>query len=140
MYTSCKGNRRLLIWCWLPRTAAQPRGSHHQALLRQFVEGDLDLKSILALCRREAKAEAVKASHTAELDAAAATYDAKSDPNSAGTDPMRTLFVSRLDFSTTESDLYAEFEKHGAIRQLKLIKNPDGKSRGCVSLGYLAMW
>lgn len=62
-----------------------------------------------------------------------ATYDAKSDPNSAGTDPMRTLFVSRLDFSTTESDLYAEFEKHGAIRQLKLIKNPDGKSRGWAS-------
>jgi U1 small nuclear ribonucleoprotein 70kDa len=84
----------------------------------------------LAMCRRAEKAEARKNAHAAELDAAIATYDAKSDPNSAGTDAMRTLFVSRLDFNTTESDLYAEFEKHGAIRQLKLIRNPDGKSRG----------
>lgn len=49
---------------------------------------------------------------------------------------MRTLFVSRLDYSITESDLYAEFEKHGAIRELKLIKGPDGKSKGCASLPY----
>jgi U1 small nuclear ribonucleoprotein 70kDa len=88
------------------------------------------LTNVCLLCRRAEKAEARKSAHASELDAAIATYDAKSDPNSAGTDPMRTLFVSRLDYSITESDLYAEFEKHGAIQELKLIRNKDGKSRG----------
>lgn len=49
---------------------------------------------------------------------------------------MRTLFVCRLDHKTTESELYAEFEKHGAIRELKLVKTPEGKSRGYAFIEY----
>jgi U1 small nuclear ribonucleoprotein 70kDa len=70
------------------------------------------------------------------MEAALATFDPKSDPNTAGTDPMRTLFVSRLDFKTTESELYTEFEKHGAIRELKLVRTPEGKSRGYAFIEY----
>lgn len=105
-------------------------------LLRCSVEEINNDSSGLCLCRREEKSEAKKSAHTTDLEASVATYDAKSDPNAVGTDAMRTLFVSRLDYSTTETDLYAEFEKHGAIRQLKLIKSPEGKSRGYDSLPY----
>lgn len=81
-------------------------------------------------CRRETKGKERELNHTAGLEAAKAAYDPKSDPNAADTDAMRTLFVSRLDFTTTESELYTEFEKHGPIRSMKLVRDHAGKSRG----------
>lgn len=80
--------------------------------------------------RREAKAKHREQNHTAALEAAKAAYDPKTDPNAADTDAMRTLFVSRLDFTTSESELYTEFEKHGPIRSMKLVRDHAGKSRG----------
>jgi U1 small nuclear ribonucleoprotein 70kDa len=70
------------------------------------------------------------------MEAALASYDPKSDPNAADSDAMRTLFVSRLDYSTTEADLYEEFEKHGPIKSLKLVKDKEGKSRGYAFIEY----
>lgn len=49
---------------------------------------------------------------------------------------MKTLFVSRLDYAVTEAELYAEFEKHGSIKSLKLIKDRAGKSRGYAFVEY----
>lgn len=83
-----------------------------------------------SLFRREAKAKDREQNHTAALEAAKAAYDPKTDPNAADTDAMRTLFVSRLDFTTSESELYTEFEKHGPIRSMKLVRDHAGKSRG----------
>ncbi|EGG07788.1 uncharacterized protein MELLADRAFT_35320, partial [Melampsora larici-populina 98AG31] len=57
-------------------------------------------------------------------------YDPKEDPNATG-DPYRTLFISRLSFEATESDLKKEFDMYGPIEKLLIVKNKlTGKSRG----------
>ncbi|KAH9472324.1 hypothetical protein MJO29_001884 [Puccinia striiformis f. sp. tritici] len=57
-------------------------------------------------------------------------YDPKEDPNATG-DPYRTLFISRLSFEATESDLKREFDMYGPIEKLAIVKNKlTGKSRG----------
>lgn len=56
------------------------------------------------------------------------------DPHSSTegtTDPFRTLFVSRINFYTSESKLRREFETYGPIKQIKMITDTDsGKPRG----------
>ncbi|KAI8459744.1 hypothetical protein BY996DRAFT_4575578 [Phakopsora pachyrhizi] len=57
-------------------------------------------------------------------------YDPKQDSNATG-DPYRTLFISRLSYEATESDLKREFDMYGPIEKLVLVKNKlNGKSRG----------
>jgi hypothetical protein len=51
-----------------------------------------------AACRRAERAEAKTKAHEAELEASIAAYDPKSDANAGESDPMKTIFVSRLDF------------------------------------------
>ncbi|KAA1136472.1 hypothetical protein PGTUg99_033012 [Puccinia graminis f. sp. tritici] len=57
-------------------------------------------------------------------------YDPKQDPNATG-DPYRTLFISRLSYEVTESDLKREFDMYGPIEKLVIVKNKlTGKSQG----------
>ncbi|MBW0463785.1 hypothetical protein O181_003500 [Austropuccinia psidii MF-1] len=57
-------------------------------------------------------------------------YDPKQDPNATG-DPYRTLFISRISYEATESDLKREFDMYGPIEKLVIVKNKQtGKSRG----------
>lgn len=49
---------------------------------------------------------------------------------------FKTLFVCRLDYSTTEAKLKKEFEIYGSIKSLKIIKNKDGISRGYGFIEY----
>jgi U1 small nuclear ribonucleoprotein len=41
-----------------------------------------------------------------------------------------TLFVGRLSYETTEKKLRREFEQFGAVRNIRLVLDKDGKSRG----------
>jgi RNA recognition motif-containing protein len=56
------------------------------------------------------------------------------DPNTnddATTDPFKTLFVSRINFYTSESKLRREFETYGPIKQIKVVQDKKtGKPRG----------
>lgn len=46
-------------------------------------------------------------------------------------DPYKTLFVSRLSYTTTEKKLKREFEQYGPIKKVIIIKNPKtDKSNG----------
>uniref|UniRef100_A0AAV1UYZ1 U1 small nuclear ribonucleoprotein 70 kDa n=1 Tax=Peronospora matthiolae TaxID=2874970 RepID=A0AAV1UYZ1_9STRA len=59
---------------------------------------------------------------------------AKHDPNAE--DPMKTgdayktLFVGRISYETTEQQLRHEFEQYGPVKRVRLVEDPDGKSRG----------
>lgn len=88
------------------------------------------------LCRRDAKAKVRAAQREAELEASSAAYDPKLDPNTSASDPYKTLFVSRLDYATTEAELRAEFGKHGPIKSTNLVKDREGKSRGYAFVEY----
>ena len=47
-----------------------------------------------------------------------------------------TVFVSNLDFSTTEQQLTDFFSKSGSIKELRLVKNYAGKSKGFAYVIY----
>ncbi|ORY56815.1 hypothetical protein BCR35DRAFT_271493, partial [Leucosporidium creatinivorum] len=51
-------------------------------------------------------------------------------------DPYKTLFVARLPYELTESDLRREFEMYGPLERIRLVRNKDGKSRGYAFLVY----
>ncbi|CAG2120269.1 unnamed protein product, partial [Medioppia subpectinata] len=46
-------------------------------------------------------------------------------------DPKKTLFVSRLDFNTTEETIHKHFSKYGSIVSLRLVRDiVTGLSKG----------
>jgi len=52
------------------------------------------------------------------------------DNKKATQDPLKTLFVARLSYELTEDDLHHEFSRYGTIKDIKLIRDLNGKSRG----------
>lgn len=40
-------------------------------------------------------------------------------------DPMKTLFVSRLNYETTEKKLKREFEIYGPIKSIRIVKDSE---------------
>lgn len=65
-----------------------------------------------------------------QLAAAIESWDPHSDPQVRG-DPYKTLFVGRLDYSVTESDLEKEFVRYGPIEKIRVVRDTETeKSRG----------
>ncbi|PKI85640.1 hypothetical protein MVES_000498 [Malassezia vespertilionis] len=58
-----------------------------------------------------------------------AEYNPKNDTHAVG-DPFKTLFISRLPYHTTETDLRREFDRYGPIAHISIVHDRDGKSRG----------
>lgn len=58
------------------------------------------------------------------------------DVGSATADPYRTLFVGRLAYDTTERTLKRVFDEWGRIKEVKLVKDKEGKSRGYAFIEY----
>ena len=54
-------------------------------------------------------------------------------------DPFKTLFISRLSYEATESDLSKEFGVYGPIERIRLVRDKEGKSRGYAFIIY-AFW
>ncbi len=79
--------------------------------------------------RREAARAARVAAAAAALERATAAWDPKSDPAITG-NALATLFVGRLPKGVTERRLANEFKEYGEIRDLRLVKDKAGKSRG----------
>lgn len=46
------------------------------------------------------------------------------------------LIIRNLSFKTTEEALRTEFEKHGALTEVNILKKPDGKLVGCAFVQY----
>ncbi|KAL9245974.1 hypothetical protein vseg_019564 [Gypsophila vaccaria] len=63
-------------------------------------------------------------------------YDPQNDPDATG-DPYKTLFVSRLNFETSESRLKREFETYGPIKRVKMIYDTKtNKPKGYAFIEY----
>lgn len=56
--------------------------------------------------------------------------DPFSDKKIPKSDPYNTVFIGRLSYQTTEERLRKEFEDFGPIESLRLVRKPDGTSRG----------
>lgn len=46
------------------------------------------------------------------------------------------LIIRNLSFKTTEESLRNEFQKHGALSEVNILKKPDGKLVGCAFVQY----
>ncbi|ORY86163.1 U1 snRNP-associated protein Usp101, partial [Protomyces lactucae-debilis] len=80
--------------------------------------------------QQERKRRERKETFEAKLTERLKQYNPAEDPEVRG-DPYKTLFVSRLAYSVTESDLRTVFEPYGAIDRIRLVNEKDtGKSRG----------
>ena len=81
--------------------------------------------------RIERKRREKEEQETYKLEQKIALWDPQSNPEGT-TDPFRTLFVSRINFYTSESKLKREFETYGPIKQIKIVSDTknSGKPRG----------
>ncbi len=73
--------------------------------------------------------------HEIEVEEGKSVYQPSSNP-SATSDPYRTLFIGRLSYDTTERTLRHVFEEWGRVKDVKLVRDKDGKSKGYAFLEY----
>ncbi|CAE6075765.1 unnamed protein product [Arabidopsis arenosa] len=64
-------------------------------------------------------------------------YDPNNDPNATG-DPYKTLFVSRLNYESSESKIKREFESYGPIKRVHLVTDQlTNKPKGYAFIEYM---
>ncbi|ODV97818.1 hypothetical protein PACTADRAFT_47669 [Pachysolen tannophilus NRRL Y-2460] len=64
-------------------------------------------------------------------------WDPSKDPHIAGSDPYKTLFIGRLDYSITELELQKTFAKYGNISKIRVVKDKiTSKSKGYAFIVY----
>jgi len=78
--------------------------------------------------------EKIKA-HNATNEELAKNWDPTKDPKTTG-DPYRTLFVTKMNFNTTEHKLKREFELYGPIKKVRIVNDNNGKPRGYGFIEY----
>lgn len=82
---------------------------------------------------REKKVDRMKekfAAHAEILNQSKAEFDPRGDQNVGTTDPLKTLFVARISFDTSEKKLKREFEAYGPVKKLKMVYDKKtGKPR-----------
>lgn len=116
----------------------EKKNVHNYQGIAAFVQGnfedDADTPPPTRIESREERMERKKREKeeqvTYKLEQAIALWDPQSNAEST-TDPFRTLFVSRINYYTSESKLRREFETYGPIKQIKMITDvKTGKPRG----------
>jgi len=115
----------------LPRKAP-PKLSGIAQFLEQFEEGPPPPPSNpieTPSQRRERIRKEKEEAHKQVLEERAKNWNPKNNPN-ATKHAYKTLFVARLSYNVTESDLKREFERYGPIKDIKLIRDKEGKPRG----------
>ncbi|KAF9466448.1 hypothetical protein BDZ94DRAFT_1336959 [Collybia nuda] len=85
--------------------------------------------------KRQIRREERKARRTEEFKIAKETYKPADDPEAVG-DPYKTLFISRLHKSATETDLRREFEGYGTVERVRIVRDKKGRSRGYAFIVY----
>nr|CAD2183502.1 unnamed protein product [Meloidogyne enterolobii] len=70
-----------------------------------------------------------------KIEQGIATWTPADNPKATG-DPYKTLFVSRINYETSQSRLKRVFEKYGRIKKIELIHDLNGKPRGYAFIEY----
>nr|XP_053646449.1 U1 small nuclear ribonucleoprotein 70 kDa-like [Cherax quadricarinatus]XP_053646450.1 U1 small nuclear ribonucleoprotein 70 kDa-like [Cherax quadricarinatus]XP_053646451.1 U1 small nuclear ribonucleoprotein 70 kDa-like [Cherax quadricarinatus] len=71
-----------------------------------------------------------------KLEQEIALWDPHNNESATG-DPYKTLFVSRINYDTSESKLRREFEIYGPIKKIVMVHNiKTGKPRGYAFIEY----
>lgn len=130
---------------YLPPTRKLPyeRKTHGYEGVADYLQYFEDTKEVPAPIKVESKEEKrerkrkEKAEKIAyKLEQGIALYDPQSNAE-PGSDAYKTLFVSRINYDTSESKLRREFETYGPIKRVTMIHDRvTGKPRGYAFIEY----
>ncbi|KIJ66769.1 hypothetical protein HYDPIDRAFT_108703 [Hydnomerulius pinastri MD-312] len=98
-------------------------------------EGEEPAFTLAEETKRQIRREERKKQKTEEFKIAKETYKPADDSEAIG-DPYKTLFISRLHKSATESDLRREFESYGTIERVRIVRDKKNRSRGYAFIVY----
>ncbi|OAG02875.1 RNA-binding domain-containing protein [Paraphaeosphaeria sporulosa] len=96
-------------------------GQYMQAL-REYKDNDGYVPSDSWLQKRDRRKLEKKERQEKLLTEGVKDYKPHDDPKVQG-DAFKTLFVSRLNYSTTEEDLEREFGRYGPIERIRIVEN-----------------
>ncbi|GMF40794.1 unnamed protein product [Phytophthora fragariaefolia] len=80
--------------------------------------------------RRERRRKEKMAANDAKMQEDRTAWDPNAEDPRKTLDAYKTLFVGRISYETTEQQLRHEFEQYGPVKSVRLVEDPDGKSRG----------
>ncbi|KAJ3055375.1 hypothetical protein HK097_010720 [Rhizophlyctis rosea] len=119
-----------------PEQRRRPEISGLAAFLDRCKDHDKDYVPTETVAEIKArKAAEKKAKQEQRLTDAIAGWRPSED-DQATNDPYKTLFVGRLNYSTTEKGLRKHFEQWGPIKSCRLVTDQNGKSRGYAFIEY----
>ncbi|ESK98273.1 u1 small nuclear ribonucleoprotein [Moniliophthora roreri MCA 2997] len=98
-------------------------------------EGEEPAFTLAEEVKRQIRREERKKKKEEEFNVAKETYKPADDPEAIG-DPYKTLFISHLHKSATETDLRREFEGYGTIERVRVVRDKKGRSRGYAFIVY----
>ncbi|PPQ68354.1 hypothetical protein CVT26_005917 [Gymnopilus dilepis] len=98
-------------------------------------EGEEPVYTLAEETKRQIRREERKAKKAEAFKIAKETYKPADDPEAIG-DPYKTLFISRLHKSATETDVRREFEGYGTIERVRIVRDKKGRSRGYAFIVY----
>ncbi|KAK2463480.1 hypothetical protein APHAL10511_004566 [Amanita phalloides] len=115
------------------------RESNTQSLIasngENMEEGEEPAFTLAEEVKRQIRREERRAKKAEEFKIAKETYKPADDPEAIG-DPYKTLFISRLHKSATETDLRREFEGYGTIERVRVVRDKKARSRGYAFIVY----
>jgi U1 small nuclear ribonucleoprotein len=86
--------------------------------------------------RKERKRKERLAKEEEKISKALKTWDPHKNPKATG-DAYKTLFVSRLNYDTSESKIRREFEEYGPVKKIRVLyDSKSGKPRGYAFVEY----
>ncbi|KAF1784240.1 Nucleotide-binding alpha-beta plait domain [Phytophthora cactorum] len=80
--------------------------------------------------RRERRRQEKMAANDAKIQEDRTKWDPNAKDPRKTQDAYKTLFVGRISYETTEQQLRHEFEQYGPVKSVRLVEDPEGKSRG----------
>ncbi|KAF9267636.1 hypothetical protein L218DRAFT_854806 [Marasmius fiardii PR-910] len=101
----------------------------------QMEEGEEPAFTLAEEVKRQIRREERKKRKEEEFKIAKETYKPSDDAEAIG-DPYKTLFISHLHKSATETDLRREFEGYGTIERVRVVRDKKGRSRGYAFIVY----
>ncbi|KAF8736583.1 hypothetical protein AX14_014319 [Amanita brunnescens Koide BX004] len=115
------------------------RESNTQSLIasngENMEEGEEPAFTLAEEVKRQIRREERRAKRAEDFKIAKETYKPADDPEAVG-DPYKTLFISRLHKSATETDLRRDFEGYGTIERVRVVRDKKGRSRGYAFIVY----
>ncbi|GAB5592282.1 hypothetical protein Unana1_07182 [Umbelopsis nana] len=107
--------------------------SQYTELLKNYDSDYVPWKSLAE--KKKERMESKKKAAAEAVEEGLSSWNPENDEKIIG-DPFCVLFVGRLSYNLTEDDLRREFDLYGPIKNIRLVRDQEGKSRGYAFIEY----